>query len=844
MLTSQIEREIKKLKEKLCCVVRYYDSVEDFPAVGKENILYIDKGDGGIFIWSGSEYISVDNYVESVNNYTELRALTGYVPNAVIVNDFSYVGPDGNNYTTIGGLFKKVNSGTENGGTIIVGNYIWEREWDKLNVVPDWWEVGGYDVWGETFTDKNTISTNSNVGFGGIGVFHDGIYNDRDRIQSAIYVGLQYESINVQYIPREYIIDKVITNYHPFSSVDISGEHNFNLATIKRVDSPVTTLAANMGAAATSITVVDASGFRVGQNLSVFDTGSPFGGLGFDESAYLVITGISGNVINVSNGSPSKSFSTGAVVMLEVTLYDNRIFTLKSITYKNGFIDGNKLNGGAQRYPQDWRLNYGISAGTGANCVTFENLEFKDNPAENVTASTGYMTNCRGYNLDGSFFHYSMSDAAYALGRMTGMIIDGCYVDGVCLSTDAVSDHNEAVITASLHTEFIKVTNCTFKNGSEYIFGPDQGQADTKMNFHITNNHFENFKHISLCRSAFPQIPERESEMTIIGNTFINCGDFMLGAFGSNNENNIYIGKSWDNITISDNIFIGSRFYFESCTNMNFTNNQVLFRDELELPYADYGIVDIDINPQRAAIFFRRSAKVNISGNIIENQKTEHAKLMIGISFPAEYHTRMKDGSGTNLNFYYEQGVNIDNNKVLGFHSGINCVIRPNQILENITRPIYGHIGWSVSNNIIVLSGETPTYSTRYWGIGVGSGVVVRNNTIYQLRNNNDQAGIYANNSLFWPATTSSILGAIIEQNMIYGHPSGTGPDITVNVFGNGWDNYNVIVRDNLYVRAIQGSDAARNYFNNNIDLLTQLPNWTPQDVPVFQTFEWNTGNY
>lgn len=794
--------------------------------------------------FSGADPGGNDTFIDTIGNYTALRTLDNYDPAVIFVNDWTYTGPDGKTYTTRGGLFRKADSGNENGATVIVGNYIWKRDWDGVNAKPEWFEVGGFDVWGETFTSKNSISSNANTSFGGVGVFHNGIFNDRDRIQNTIYLGDSDNDIVVQYEAREYLIDKVLTNYYPFSSYDIGGEHSFNYATIKRDTSPVTTLASGMSAGATSITVTSASGLRVGQSLSVFSTSSPFGGLGFDESAYLVITGIAGNVITVANGSPSKSFSTGATVMLEITLFDNRIYPGQTIKYSNAFFDGNKLNGGGQRYPQDWRLNYGISAGTGANCVTFENLEFKDNPAENVTASTGYMLNCRGYNLDGSFFHYSMSDAAYALGRMTGMIIDGCYVDGVCLSTDAVANHNEAAITSSLHTEFIKVTNCTFKNGAEFIITIDQGQADTKCNYFVTNSYFENFKHINLSSTSFAQIPERESGITISNNTFINCGDFILSAYGTNNENNIYKGKSWDNITISNNVFIGSRFYFESCTNLNFTNNQVLFRDELALSYADYGFTDIDVNPQRAAIFLRRSAKVNITGNIIENQKTEHAKLMIGISFPAEYHTRMKDISGTNLNFYYEQGVKIDNNKVLGFHSGINCVIRPNQILENINKPNYGSIGWSVSNNIIVLSAETPTFNTRYWGIGVCSGVVVRNNTIYQLRNNNDQAGIFANNSFFWPETTSPVMGAIIEQNLIYGHPSSTGPDITVDVFGNGWHNYNCVVRDNLYVRNLQGSNGARNYFNNNIDLLTTLTAWTSPDVPVFQTFEWNKSNY
>ncbi len=59
MFKSRLEKEIKKLEDKLCCKTRYYDTFEDFPETGTSEVLYIDEENGGIYIWNGEEYISV-----------------------------------------------------------------------------------------------------------------------------------------------------------------------------------------------------------------------------------------------------------------------------------------------------------------------------------------------------------------------------------------------------------------------------------------------------------------------------------------------------------------------------------------------------------------------------------------------------------------------------------------------------------------------------------------------------------------------------------------------------------------------------------------------------------------
>jgi ribosomal protein L29 len=42
---QQLEKEIKDLKAKLCCLktVRSFDTLEDFPTEGEDGVIYIDE---------------------------------------------------------------------------------------------------------------------------------------------------------------------------------------------------------------------------------------------------------------------------------------------------------------------------------------------------------------------------------------------------------------------------------------------------------------------------------------------------------------------------------------------------------------------------------------------------------------------------------------------------------------------------------------------------------------------------------------------------------------------------------------------------------------------------------
>jgi hypothetical protein len=57
---KKLQQDVAMLKAKFCCGrSRFYDTFEDFPTTGSDNVLYVDKEAGSFYIWNGSEYVSV-----------------------------------------------------------------------------------------------------------------------------------------------------------------------------------------------------------------------------------------------------------------------------------------------------------------------------------------------------------------------------------------------------------------------------------------------------------------------------------------------------------------------------------------------------------------------------------------------------------------------------------------------------------------------------------------------------------------------------------------------------------------------------------------------------------------
>lgn len=54
---EQIEKELKKLTNKVNCGVQFFDTFSNFPEEGRQCALYVDKSTGDIYVWNGTEYI-------------------------------------------------------------------------------------------------------------------------------------------------------------------------------------------------------------------------------------------------------------------------------------------------------------------------------------------------------------------------------------------------------------------------------------------------------------------------------------------------------------------------------------------------------------------------------------------------------------------------------------------------------------------------------------------------------------------------------------------------------------------------------------------------------------------
>lgn len=769
-----------------------------------------------------------------LDDYASLRAYIGSA-NSITVKNFTYTF-NSISYTTTGGLFYRTTSGTENGGTILIADNAvkWQRVWDGVHVIPEWWEVGGKDSRGNAYSNKNLLGTGTSSGSELI--WHDGIYNNRDRAQAAIEICKPTGNV-IEFGSHVtiYLIDI------PLYSGGKSIVYNFNGVTLKRPDSAVPLTTSNLSTGSATVDVTDASSFRVGQYMTVLDINNDLGaspffnGYGFNENAYsaLLISSISGNTITFTANAP-KNINTGAIAQLRVSIIAQRIAVGERSIYRNGIFDGNKLNGGAlYRYPSDWRINKTLDTGTGAEFTLIENCRFFDTPAENIFISGGDVIGCTGDDLDGSFSHVSNAGTSRRIVK-----VDKCRIDSVNLATNAVMGHSEAVFTNSAKCEY-RITNCEISNGFEQVLGIDLIQVNTAGDYVFSNNIVKNCNSIVKTTSGGGSpMTEREDGFIFENNTFIKCGLFLV--WGTS----LTEGLTANGIKLNNNIFVDTRFDFRHCVNLDFTGNQVLFdtsRHEYftELPSSaamTYG-----------ALHLNQCGQVNISGNTFEGFPNNNDTIATAIDVNLYDCTQLKDSTGSTRGMYYEQNIKIHNNKLLGFQIGISGLKRYGLSPMQGTI-IYNSIGWVFSDNTIILSRDSSNQSFSFkntYGIGVGPGVMCKNNTIYQQRNDATQYGIVMVAATEGGGGADTIQGGIVLNNYIYGVSAGS--DIYIGAIGQGFQDVNHICVGNITKRGIGyvASTAALSYISGNLEIPTMIGTiYTAPITPIYQYFEMNKNLY
>lgn len=321
--------------------------------------------------------------------------------------------------------------------------------------------------------------------------------------------------------------NRVYTIYNSIimdSSQSIMGDY----AKIKRGNSSITTLSANAGQAATSITVTSVpADWKVGDRLQVYTTDSG------DKSIFnsRIIVSIAGTTVGLasalgaSNDGTITTWVSGSgvrkVFTMVTTGYDvdkqNVSYSLYNIKF-----DGNNANNAQNRY---WFVNAGILL-RGINGKVI-GCEFRDMPNESIVGHGFSVENCNAVRLWGSFVHLSGQDTAINVYEQRNAFIYGNFTDSTNLATQAKTGHSEGVITTSFNGGYFTATGNRFNHGAEAVIGAFSW-IEPPVTIGTGNIVFSN----NLCIGFNKIVQEFRTQLgfgypgnnLISNNTFSNCG--------------------------------------------------------------------------------------------------------------------------------------------------------------------------------------------------------------------------------------------------------------------------------------------------------------------------------
>lgn len=791
------------------------------------NACTVMQGGPELYYWNGSAWLCLNcdagSGIDTLSSYTALRAYTG-TSLAVYVQTFTYTF-NSVSYTTLGGLFRRVATGTENGGTLIAASngVKWARDWDGVNTYPEWWQVGGCD-WDGTCSPSTTTT--------------NGVYNNADRAIAAHRVAGVGGVVNYGSSVKQYDVDMKI---EVLKDQTVYG----NQVIFKRANSPFPTTTSSTNGT-TSFTVTSVDGFRVGQKILVLNQLLPNGGLSWDESSReSTITNISGLTITINAPFNQSNMAVPCPIGSRV-MRSNYIF-YHTGSANNGYVkferfsvDGNRLNGGAaQRFNSAWwHSNWSIDIGYNSPFTTVENCNFYNTPSENMVFNNGLIIGCTGNLMDGSFIHSTTSPAGDI--NDIGIAVIDCRIDSATLAGNNITDHSEAVIVNSVHSSNWKITNNHFTNIKEgiIIIGPeDPSPSESRTIF--TGNYAENCGAIVTCLNLSGVADEEEEWLTIHGNTFDRCGDITLMG------ENIFEGLGVSGVNISNNNFFDTRVYLENCSYVNISNNDFRFKDDRHNSFAS-GYVNkyyptLILN--RFSHFqFVNCKSVSIDNNRLENfiTKNDTTQMAINIAIAASS-TLRKNSVGANEDVYYMQDIQVSNNKIYGYQYGISCSQNAG---GNITAlgDLYTTLGWNISGNTIVLAIDTLTTASVYtFGISVIPGVICQNNLVQKQSSRHKELCLIAwglEGSTGFDALSLKYLGPTIANNRFLSN-SPNNMCMLLGIANN--SNANIMAYDNdiLGMVITDPTFASRSYLATpriiNSAMLPKLTNYTPVRYQHFQ---------
>lgn len=442
-------------------------------------------------IWSSKG----SNIRTVVPNYEMLRASPGFAFNDVVrVTDFDYL-LDTFQYNVIGGVFKKVSLGTEDGGRFVVST-IDSTRWQRIagtEIYPDWWEN----------------------------------LTDTKRIEKAIEAATHGSKIIFQ--NRTYLIENEIF-IDSLTDLHLDGRN----AILKTAPGIMrnTTLGLGFNSGAYQITVSGVPlGWKKGDVIMIVKDSTDQG-----ISTASQIDSINGNTIylkysffNIGGGFfPSQP--GGTKVIKSITIIRGRPSATEGIAGPEGHnkgtiienftFDGNREEDNEVTF--SWVANNGLSLhGRGSEIRSCKFINF---PAEVITGHGINVHNNVFENCGGSVYHLSAHDNTFA-DSYPAYFVNNTVIN--CNTVPrSINGHNEGLISFSWNGGYAIINGNYFVSGSTSngVIGTftDFGSPNDREIVILTNNYCKGFE-----RVVYDTHQASTRSLAIIGNIFEDCQTLM-----------------------------------------------------------------------------------------------------------------------------------------------------------------------------------------------------------------------------------------------------------------------------------------------------------------------------
>lgn len=609
-----------------------------------------------------------------------------------------------------------------------------------------------------------------------------------------------------------YVIDDEI-NSLVGSKTHVEG----NYAIIKRCDASKTELTVAAALGATSITVADSTGFRVGDFITITNNAAAtYAGKGDQENSnrggdLIRVTSVVGNVIGFNNASltglklPENGELDGAG---QFPIGSNviRSFNMWGLGVANDYIKMNNVifdgNVSGNDYSYDWRIN-----NTGAlegEFMEITGCEFRNLPSENIICSGRiHFDKCHLENTTGGIMHGSTEQP---LAGLNGYWVSNCTGHNVT-QRSAQAGHSNAWITLSASVQEVISENNIVKNdagtSSGFIIGPigfttGQGSDYSDNKIQVIGGIYENFENISSVALNTADLNQSVFDISFSGDfQFINCGDLLVRG------NDIRDDGGVRNIKIVNGKITNGRIFFEEVYGAKIIDVDLTQDEDFSFASSIVGLSNVNT----VGHVYIKGSNVKVKGCRIIGKTTNDDYCKRGIF--ATSNVKAKDSGGVDTNYGYYQNVDIENNLVMNHHE---YEIATSEATTATARVIE-LVGWSVKNNKVRAQKDSTTQKAML----IDPGVVCDGNEV--LTYLTGQIGIQALGINSASGQTTVCKGAIITNNKVFG--ASTTP-IVASISTN---TYNSIIERNQTQENVSDPSGGKSYVSSNTRIpITGIP--------------------